>query len=95
MKTFETDQPIALSIELSHGVIHVIASDRTDTVVAVNPSGSTGFLVFTEFDKELGARVANRRLAERSTQMQGAVLSWRSSLGRGAGNIQIAGRRSR
>ena len=37
MQTFETNQPIALSIELSHGAVHVIASDRTDTVVAVNP----------------------------------------------------------
>jgi hypothetical protein len=38
MKTFETDQPIELSIELSQGGVYVIASDRTDTVVAVNPS---------------------------------------------------------
>ena len=38
MQTFETNQPIALSIELSHGAVHVIASDRTDTVVSVNPS---------------------------------------------------------
>ena len=38
MQTFETNQPIALSIELSHGAVHLIASDRTDTVVAVNPT---------------------------------------------------------
>jgi DUF4097 and DUF4098 domain-containing protein YvlB len=38
MLTFETTQPIALSIEMSQGAVHVIASDRTDTVVAVNPS---------------------------------------------------------
>ncbi len=38
MHTFETNQPIALSIEISHGAVHIIASDRTDTVVAVNPS---------------------------------------------------------
>jgi DUF4097 and DUF4098 domain-containing protein YvlB len=38
MQTFETNQPIGLSIELSHGAVHIIASDRTDTVVAVNPS---------------------------------------------------------
>ena len=38
MPTFETNQPIALSIEMSQGAVHVIASDRTDTVVAVNPS---------------------------------------------------------
>jgi DUF4097 and DUF4098 domain-containing protein YvlB len=38
MPTFETNQPIAMSIEMSRGAVHVIASDRTDTVVAVNPS---------------------------------------------------------
>jgi Putative adhesin len=38
MPTFDTNQPIALSIEMSQGAVHVIASDRTDTVVAVNPS---------------------------------------------------------
>jgi DUF4097 and DUF4098 domain-containing protein YvlB len=38
MPPFETDQPIALSIDLTQGMVHVIAGDRTDTVVAVNPS---------------------------------------------------------
>ena len=38
MPTFETNQPIVLSIEMSQGAVHVIASDRTDTVVAVDPS---------------------------------------------------------
>jgi hypothetical protein len=38
MPTFQTNEPIDLSIEISHGAAHVIASDRTDTVVAVNPS---------------------------------------------------------
>ncbi|MGA7271084.1 MAG: DUF4097 family beta strand repeat-containing protein [Acidimicrobiia bacterium] len=36
--SFESHQPIALSIELSQGVVHAIAGDRTDTVVTVNPS---------------------------------------------------------
>jgi hypothetical protein len=35
--SFETSQPIALSVGMSAGMVHVIASDRTDTVVAVNP----------------------------------------------------------
>jgi hypothetical protein len=38
MPNFETDQPITLSIEMNQGAVHVIAGDRTDTVVAVNPS---------------------------------------------------------
>ena len=40
MPTFETNQPIVLSIEMSQGAVHVIASDRTDTVVAVEPERS-------------------------------------------------------
>jgi Putative adhesin len=38
MTSFETPQPIVLSIELSQGTVQVIASDRTDTVVGVSPS---------------------------------------------------------
>jgi hypothetical protein len=38
MPTFETNQPIVLAIELSQGAVHVVAGDRTDTAVAVNPS---------------------------------------------------------
>ncbi len=38
MATFETSQPIVVSIELSQGAVHVIAGDRTDTVVSVKPS---------------------------------------------------------
>lgn len=38
MPTYETTQPVVLSIEMSQGAVHVIASERTDTVVTVNPS---------------------------------------------------------
>jgi DUF4097 and DUF4098 domain-containing protein YvlB len=38
MPSFETHQPILLSIELGQGMVNVIAGDRSDTVVAVNPS---------------------------------------------------------
>lgn len=38
MSTFHTDQPIVASIGFSHGALHIIATDRTDTVVTVNPS---------------------------------------------------------
>jgi DUF4097 and DUF4098 domain-containing protein YvlB len=38
MTTFETKQPVALSIELSRGVVSVTASERADTVVVVTPS---------------------------------------------------------
>jgi hypothetical protein len=36
--TFETPQPIAITIDLFLGHVEVIASDRTDTVVEVRPS---------------------------------------------------------
>jgi len=38
MPTFETNEPIVLSIEMSQGTADVIARDRTDAVVAVNPT---------------------------------------------------------
>ena len=38
MPSFETHQPIDLSIELSRAVVQVIAINRTETVVTVNPS---------------------------------------------------------
>jgi DUF4097 and DUF4098 domain-containing protein YvlB len=38
MSSFETPHPIVLSVELSHGTVQLIAGDRTDTVIAVNPS---------------------------------------------------------
>lgn len=38
MPSFQTPGPISLSIELSRGLVHVIASDRNDTVVSVNPT---------------------------------------------------------
>jgi DUF4097 and DUF4098 domain-containing protein YvlB len=38
MPSFETPNPIVASIELSQGTVQVIASDRTDTVIAVNPT---------------------------------------------------------
>src|SRR3954447_11008398 len=38
MPTFDNNQPVALSIEMSQGDVHVIASRRSDTVVAVDPT---------------------------------------------------------
>lgn len=38
MPTFATPQPIAITVDLVLGDVHVIASDRTDTVVDVRPS---------------------------------------------------------
>lgn len=38
MPTFETAQPIAVTVDLSVGDVRITASDRTDTVVDVRPS---------------------------------------------------------
>lgn len=38
MATFETPDPITAIIDIPLGVVHLIASDRTDSVVTVNPS---------------------------------------------------------
>jgi hypothetical protein len=38
MPTFETPQPIAITVDVFLGDVRIIASDRTDTVVEVRPS---------------------------------------------------------
>jgi DUF4097 and DUF4098 domain-containing protein YvlB len=38
MKTFDTPGPIVLSLELGVGAVRIVASDRADTVVEVEPS---------------------------------------------------------
>lgn len=41
MPTFDTPSPISLVIELQLGAAHLIAGDRVDTVVVVNPSDAS------------------------------------------------------
>ncbi|MDP9494133.1 MAG: DUF4097 family beta strand repeat-containing protein [Actinomycetota bacterium] len=41
MPTFDTPSPISLVIELQFGAAHLIAGDRVDTVVVVNPSDAS------------------------------------------------------
>jgi Putative adhesin len=38
MPTFDTPEPISVTLELGLGAIRLVASDRTDTVVVVNPA---------------------------------------------------------
>lgn len=38
MHEFQTPQPIHVSIEMNSGMVHMIAGERIDTVVTVNPS---------------------------------------------------------
>ena len=37
MPTFDTPQPITATVEISAGSVRLVATDRTDTVVAVRP----------------------------------------------------------
>jgi hypothetical protein len=41
MQKFDTPQPTPVTIEISVGTVHLIASDRADTIVTVNPSDRT------------------------------------------------------
>jgi DUF4097 and DUF4098 domain-containing protein YvlB len=38
MPSYETPEPISVTLELGVGTVRIVASDRTDTVVAVRPS---------------------------------------------------------
>src|ERR1022692_350531 len=38
MPTFDTPEPISVTLELGVGDIRIVASDRTDTIVEVRPS---------------------------------------------------------
>lgn len=78
MPTFETSQPIALSIAVGQGAVHVIAADRTDTVVTVNPGDRE-----QPADVEAAGRtvvdLANGTLAVRAPRPRGITghLGWR------------------
>jgi DUF4097 and DUF4098 domain-containing protein YvlB len=79
MPTFETNQPVALSIEMSQGAVHVIASDRTDAVVAVNPS-DRGRPEDVEAAEKTVVDLANGTLSVRAPKPRGfAVIGWRKS----------------
>jgi DUF4097 and DUF4098 domain-containing protein YvlB len=41
METFETPEPISVTIEIIVGDVRIIASDRRDTVVSVNPNDAS------------------------------------------------------
>src|SRR2546423_180199 len=40
MPTFDTPEPISVTVEIGVGDIRIVASDRTDTIVEVRPSNS-------------------------------------------------------
>jgi len=81
MPSFETRHPIVLSIELSQGRVQVIATGRTDTVVAVNPS-DPGRLADVEAARTVMVDLANGILSIRMTKPGGiaaSVIGWKRS----------------
>jgi hypothetical protein len=79
MPNFQTDQPIVLSIEMSQGAVHVIASDRTDTVVAVNPSDRDRLEDVEAADKA-AVDLVNGTLSVRAPKARGItapILGWK------------------
>lgn len=81
MPAFDTSEPIAVTIELARGDIHVIASDRDDTVVAVNPSDPS--------------RAADTEAADRTTvELDLERLVIRAPRPRGLGKVVGPGNRS-
>lgn len=81
MPSFETPQPIVLSIELSQGRVQVIATDRTDTVVAVNPSDPSR-PTDVEAARKIAVDLANGTLSVRMPKPGGiaaSVIGWKGS----------------
>lgn len=75
MASFQTHQPIGVSIDVSQGTVHVIASDRTDTVVSVNPS---------DRDRQADVEAARKTLVD----LASGILSIRAPKPRGiAGHL--------
>jgi DUF4097 and DUF4098 domain-containing protein YvlB len=81
MPSFETHEPIVLSIELSQGMVHVIASDRSDTVVAVTPS-DPGRPADVEATRKTVVDLANGTLSIRMPKPGGIaapIIGWKRS----------------
>jgi len=81
MPSFETREPIVLSIELSQGMVHLIASDRSDTVVALTPS-DPGRPADVEAIRKTVVDLANGTLSIRMPKPGGIaapVIGWKRS----------------
>lgn len=70
MPTFDTPEPITLAIDIPLGAVHLITSDRTDTVVTVNPTDPTRPRD-VEVAEETVVEHAGERLTVRSPRPRG------------------------
>jgi DUF4097 and DUF4098 domain-containing protein YvlB len=81
MPSFETHQPIVLAVELSQGMVQVIAGERSDTVVAVTPS-DPGRPADVEAARKTVVDLANGTLSIRMPKPGGIVapvIGWKRS----------------
>lgn len=74
MATFDTREPITATIDIPLGAVHLIASDRTDTTVTVNPSDTA---------RPIDVEVADQTVVE----LVEGQLTVRSPRPRGLGHI--------
>jgi hypothetical protein len=85
MPTFDTPEPISVTVELGVGDLRIVASDRTDTTVEVRPSDATKKADVTAAEHTLVEYAGGRLLIK-------APKSWRQYTFRGGGesiDVQI------
>ena len=81
MRSFETPNPISVDIEIAAGSVHLIAGDRSDTTVVVNPTEQS--------------RKADRDAVEKATiELSGGRLTvktpkWSSYVGFRTGSVEV------
>ena len=78
MPTFDTPQPISVTVELGVGDLQIVASDRTDTMVEVRPSDAANKADVTAAEQTRVQYASGRLLIK-------APKSWRQLTWRGGG----------
>ena len=78
MPTFDTPEPISVTVELGVGDLRIVASDRTDTMVEVRPSDPTSKADVTVAEQTRVEYAGGRLLIK-------APKSWRQLTWRGGG----------
>ena len=78
MPTFDTPEPISVTVELGVGDLQIVASDRTDTVVEVRPSDAANKADVTAAEQTRVEYASGRLLIK-------APKSWRQLTWRGGG----------
>lgn len=78
MPTFDTPEPISVTVELGVGDLRIVASDRTDTMVEVRPSDAAKKADVTAAEQTRVEYVGGRLLIK-------APKSWRQFTWRGGG----------